>query len=172
VLLVPVQECVAADLDYLEMLQVTPKKLLQFIAAVGFALAQECHVVPVAYASTAAVFQATYSGDRLEISVDIKADAYAQVVAVEAHQSAQQELQHTAVSYIAHSVQHSYQTQTAVLYVIIAQAAILAAVMAVILTAAVVLAMWHSKVAYHYAHASQKLIWQHLQESTVKKVRS
>ena len=58
-LLVPVQECVAADLDYLEMLQDTPKKLLQFIAAVGFVLAQECHVVPVAYASTAAAYQAT-----------------------------------------------------------------------------------------------------------------
>jgi len=73
--------------------------------------------------------------------VDIKADAYAQVVAVEAHQFAQQELQHTAVSYIAHSVLHSYQAQTAVLYVIIAQVDILVAATVATLTAVAVLAM-------------------------------
>jgi hypothetical protein len=54
-----VQECVAVDLDFLEMLQVTPKKLLQYIAAAGFVLAQECHVMLTAYVLKAAAYQAT-----------------------------------------------------------------------------------------------------------------
>jgi hypothetical protein len=104
--------------------------------------------------------------------VDIKADAYVQVVAAEAHLSVQQEHQHIAVSYFVHSVTHNYQVQTVVLCVIIAQAATLVAAMVAMLTAAVVLPMWHLKVAYLHAHVKQKSIWQQLLESTEKKVRS
>jgi hypothetical protein len=104
--------------------------------------------------------------------VDIKQVACAQAVAVEAHLSAQQELQHIAVSYIVHSVTHNYQVQTVVLYVIIAQAVILVAATAATLTAAVVLLMWHLKGVYLHAHVKQKSIWQQLQEFTVKKVLS
>jgi hypothetical protein len=167
-----VQECVAVDLDFLVMLQVIPKRPLQFIAAATFALAQECHVMPTVCVLKVAVYQATWLGDRPEISVDIKADAYAQVVAAEAHLSVQQELQPTAVSYFVHSVLHNYQMPTAVSYVIIAQVAILVADTVAISTAVAASAMWHLKAACLHAHVKQKSTWQQHLESTVKKVLS
>jgi hypothetical protein len=54
-----VQECVAVDLDFLEMLQVIPKKPLQFIAAAQFVLAQECHVTLTVCVLKVAEYQAT-----------------------------------------------------------------------------------------------------------------
>jgi hypothetical protein len=77
----------------------------------------------------------------LEIFVDIHRAACAPKAAVEAQPFVQQELQHIAVSYIVHSVQHSYQIQTAVLYVIIARVDLLAAGMVAILTAVAVFLM-------------------------------
>jgi hypothetical protein len=154
------------------MLQVTPKRPLQSIAAATFALAQECHVMLTVCVLKAVVYQATWLGDRPEISVDTQADAYAQVVAAEAHLSVQQELQPTAVSYFVHSVLHNYQMPTAVSYVIIAQEAILVADTAAILTAVAASAMWHLKAACLHAHVKQKSTWQQHPESTVKKVLS
>jgi hypothetical protein len=104
--------------------------------------------------------------------VDIKADAYAQAEAVEAHLSVQQELQPTAVSYFVHSVLHNYQMPTAVSYVIIAQVAILVADTAATLTAVAASAMWHLKAACLHAHVKQKSTWQQHPESTVKKALS
>jgi hypothetical protein len=77
----------------------------------------------------------------LEIFVDIHRAACAPKAAVVAQPFVQQEHQLTAVSYFVPSAQHSYQIQTAVLYVIIAQADLLAAVMVAILTAVAVFLM-------------------------------
>jgi hypothetical protein len=167
-----VQECVAVDLDFLEMLRVIPKRPLQSIAAATFVLAQECHVMLTVCVLKAVVYQATWLGDRPEISVDTKADACVQAVDAEAHLSVQQELQPTAVSYFVHSVLHNYQMPTAASYVIIAQAAILVADTAAMSTAAAASAMWHLKAACLHAHVKQKSTWQQHLESTVKKVLS
>jgi len=138
---VAVHVCVAADSDFQEMLQDIQRKHLQFIAVVGSVLVQDRHVTLIAYALKVADYHHIWLGHVLEIFVDILRAACALKVDAAAHQFAQQELQHTAVSYIAHSVLHSYQAQTAVLFAISVQVLGLVAALAAILTAVAVLAM-------------------------------
>jgi hypothetical protein len=140
------------------MLLDTQRKHLQFIAVVGFADVLDRPVTHTICVLADAESQHTWFGAVLEIFVDIQQAACAQAVVAEAHLFAQQEHQHIAVSYSAHSAQHVYQVITAVLYVIIAQAAMLVAATAAISTVAEALAMWHSKVVYLHAHAKQKFI--------------
>jgi hypothetical protein len=92
------------------------------VAAI-FALAQDSHVQQVACVLMVAVFLHTYVGVTQEICVDQLTVVCAHKVDAAVLVFVQQEHLHTAVIYIAHSVQHSYQTLTAPLYVINVQAA-------------------------------------------------
>ena len=132
------QECAAADLDSQVTHLATQRKLLQCGQEATFAVAQDKHVLQAHYALMAAVYQRMYVGVVLETFVAIWAVVCVPKAVVEAHQFAQQVLQHTAALPIAHSVQHNYQAQTAVLYVTNVQVAGLAADTVVTSTAAAV----------------------------------
>jgi hypothetical protein len=121
------------------MLLDIPKKHSQFIAVVGYALAQVKHVTLIAYALKVAAYHHIWCGIVLEIFVDILEVACALRADEAAHQFAQQEHQHTAVSYFAHSAQHAYQVTTVVLFVISAPVLGLVAATVAMLTAVVVL---------------------------------
>jgi hypothetical protein len=132
------QECAAADLDSQVTHLVTQRKLLQCGQEATFAVAQDKHVLQAVCALMAAVYQLMYVGVVLEIFVAIWAVVCVPKAVAEVHQFAQQVLQLIAALPIAHSVQHNYPAQTAVLCVINVQVALLVADMAVISTAVVV----------------------------------
>ena len=137
VLLVAAPVCVAAALDYLEMLPAKPKKLWLYSADQISVDAQEWPAMHTIFASQDAVYPHTCSGNRPETYAGIPAGVCALKVDELVHPSVPLELVLTAVSVLQVSAIHNLLQVplAAELFVIIAQAASLPAAMAVMSTA-------------------------------------
>jgi hypothetical protein len=139
-LLVAVLVCVAAALDYLEMLLATLKKHWLYFAEVIFALVQARPAMRMTFASQDAVCPHMCSGSRLETYAGTPVVACVLVEGEQVHLSVPPAPMPTAVSVLQVSAIHNLLQvlQTAVSSVINVQAATLAAVMAATSTAAAV----------------------------------
>jgi len=138
VLLVVAPVCVAAALDYLEMLPAIPKKLWLYSADHISADVQEWPAMHTIFASQDAVYPHTCSGNRLETYADTPAVVCALKVVELVHPSVPLELVLTVVSVLQVSAIHNLLVvlPTVVLSATIVQAASLLADMEEISTAA------------------------------------
>ena len=138
VLLVVAPVCVAAALDYLEMLPAIPKKLWLYSADQTSVDAQAWHAMHTTFASQDAVYPHTCSGNRLETYADTPAVVCALKVDELVHLSVPLELVLTAVSVLQDFAIRNLLPVllAAVLSATIVQAASLPAAMAVTSTAA------------------------------------
>ena len=138
VLLAVAPVCVAAALDYLEMLPAIPKKLWLYSADQISVDAQEWPAMHTIFASQDAVYPHTCSGNRPETYAGIPAGVCALKVDELVHPSVPLELVLTAVSVLQVSAIHNLLQvlPTAVLSATIVQAASLPVVMVVTSTAA------------------------------------
>ena len=137
-LLVAAPVCVAAALDYLEMLPAIPKKLWLYSADQISVDAQECPAMHTIFASQDAVYPHTCSGNRPETYAGIPAGVCALKVAAAVQLFVPLVLALIAVSVLLDSVIHNLLQVllVAVLSATIVQAVGSAADMAVISTAA------------------------------------
>ena len=137
VLLVVAPVCVAAALDYLEMLPAIPKKLWLYSADQISADAQAWPAMHMIFASQDAAYPHTCSGNRLETYADTPAGVCALKVDELVHLSVPLELVLTVVSVLQVSAIHNLLQVllAAVLSATIVQAASLPAALAVMSTA-------------------------------------